>query len=134
VLPLADCPDESTGLSGATTPDYPVHQGIVAQQLVPGGTLEESHRTARCKTGNANVHLQLTDPTASGAPDTTPDYSVPTTGLFGVSQRATAFLHQLYLSWGLYILHPTGHLNVWEPKQHTNTCYRHFQVLIHLSA
>jgi hypothetical protein len=21
---------------------------------------------------------------------------------------------------------PTGHLEVWEPKQHTNTCCRHF--------
>jgi hypothetical protein len=29
---------------------------------------------------------------------------------------------------------PTGHLKVWEPKQHTNTYYRHFQVIIHPSA
>jgi hypothetical protein len=32
VLPLADCP---------------VHQGIVAQWLVPGGTVEGIHRTIR---------------------------------------------------------------------------------------
>jgi hypothetical protein len=28
---------------------------------------------------------------------------------------------------------PTIHLMVWEPKQHTNTFYRHFQVLKHPS-
>jgi hypothetical protein len=28
--------------------DYPVHQEIVVQHLVPGGTVEESHRTVRC--------------------------------------------------------------------------------------
>jgi hypothetical protein len=37
------------------TPDCPVHQGTVAQRLVPGGTVEESpdcpvwHQTVRCK-------------------------------------------------------------------------------------
>jgi hypothetical protein len=30
VLPLADRLAESTGLSGATPPDCPMHQGIVA--------------------------------------------------------------------------------------------------------
>jgi hypothetical protein len=45
VLPLADCLAKSTGLSGATPPDYPVHQGTVVQRLVPGGTVEASHRT-----------------------------------------------------------------------------------------
>jgi hypothetical protein len=29
---------------------------------------------------------------------------------------------------------PTSHLKVWEPKQHTKTYCRHFQVLIHSSA
>jgi hypothetical protein len=42
---MADCPAESTGLSGATrrtvwchTPDCLVHLGTVAQWLDPGGT------------------------------------------------------------------------------------------------
>jgi hypothetical protein len=37
-----------TGLSGAHTPDYPVHQGTAAQRLVPGGTRREDHQTVRC--------------------------------------------------------------------------------------
>jgi hypothetical protein len=45
----------------------------------------------------------------------------------------TAF-QRLYLSWGLYILHPTSHLEVWEPKQHTKAYCRHFQMLKHPSA
>jgi hypothetical protein len=81
---------------------------------------------------SANGHLL--DLTTSGAPDMAPDYTVPTNRLSGVPQRAVTFLQRLYLSWGLYILHPTYHLNVWEPKQHTKTYCRHFQVLIHPSA
>jgi hypothetical protein len=38
-----------TGLSGAHTPDCPVHQGTPAQRLVPGGTRREDHRTVRCE-------------------------------------------------------------------------------------
>jgi hypothetical protein len=45
VLPHTDCPVEDTGLSGrghrtvrCHTSDSPVHQGTVAQRLVPGGT------------------------------------------------------------------------------------------------
>jgi hypothetical protein len=106
-------------------PDYPLHLGTEAQRLVPGGTMEESQRTVRCKAAHANSHVQLTDPTASGAPD----YSVPTTRLSGVPQISSNFSPTLVSSWGLHILHPTDHLKVWEPKQHTNTCYRHFQVL-----
>jgi hypothetical protein len=34
---MADCPAESTRLSGGI-PDCPMHQGTVAQRLVPGGT------------------------------------------------------------------------------------------------
>jgi hypothetical protein len=37
-----------TGLSGAHTPDCPVHQGTTAQRLVPGGTRRKDHRTVRC--------------------------------------------------------------------------------------
>jgi hypothetical protein len=97
VFPRADRPAESTGMSCGTPPDNPIHQGTVAQRLVPGGTMEESHRTVRCKANTTNDHLQLTDPTVSGAPDRAPDCPVPTTGLSGVLQRAPAFLQQLYL-------------------------------------
>jgi hypothetical protein len=45
----------------------------------------------------------------------------------------TAF-QRLYLSWGLYILHPTGHLDMWEPKQHTKAYSVHLQELKHPSA
>jgi hypothetical protein len=38
-----------TGLSGAHTPDCPVHQGTAAQRLVPGGTRREDRRTVRCE-------------------------------------------------------------------------------------
>jgi hypothetical protein len=38
-----------TGLSGAHTPDCPVHQGTPAQRLVPGGTRRKDHRTVRCE-------------------------------------------------------------------------------------
>jgi hypothetical protein len=57
-----------------------------------------------------------------------------TTGLSGVPQRTATFLQRLFWSWGLYILHPTGHLNVWEPKQHIKAYSRHSQVLLHPSA
>jgi hypothetical protein len=105
------------------TPDYLVHQGTLAQWLVPGGTVEKSHQTVWCDIGllgvkayNANVHL-LCQIQWLGAPDRG-------TELSGVPQRATAFLQRLDLSWSLYILHPTGHFKVWEPKQHTKAYCR----------
>jgi hypothetical protein len=39
----------TTGLSGAHTPDCPVHQGTAAQRLVRGGTRREDHRTVWCE-------------------------------------------------------------------------------------
>jgi hypothetical protein len=39
----------STGLSGAHTPDCPVHQGTAAQWLVLGGTRRKDHRTVWCE-------------------------------------------------------------------------------------
>jgi hypothetical protein len=54
-----------TRLSGAHTPDCPVHHGTPAQRLVPGGTRREDHQTVRCehqtvrcgKACGANSHL-----------------------------------------------------------------------------
>jgi hypothetical protein len=87
VLPLANCPAESTRLSGATLPNCPVHQRTVAQRLVSGGTMKESHQTVRCKAARANGHLQPTNPMGSGRPDCL----VPTTKLSGVLQRSNNF-------------------------------------------
>jgi hypothetical protein len=38
--------------------DCLVHQGTVAQRLVPGVTVEESHRTVQCKAAHGNDHLE----------------------------------------------------------------------------
>jgi hypothetical protein len=60
----------------------------------------------------------------SGAP---PDYPV-------CRRELQIFLQRLFWSWGLYILHPTSHLKVWEPKQNTKAYSAHFQELKHPSA
>jgi hypothetical protein len=61
VLSWMDCPAESTELSGATLSDCPVHQWTVAQQLVPGDNVEESHRTVRWDTeiSGARLHTPM---------------------------------------------------------------------------
>jgi hypothetical protein len=69
-----------------------------------------------------------------GAPDRLQRVVRCTTGLSGVPQRTAAFLQRLFWSWGLYILHPTGRLKVWEPKQHTKAYSAYFQELKHPSA
>jgi hypothetical protein len=133
---VADCLCEAhqtvrwhTGLFGAHTPDYPVHQGTPTPRLVLGGTRRKDHRTVRCehrtvwcekpaaptvtcsdratarRTGQATVRCPVHHQTVWC-----------TTGLSDVPQRTTAFLQRLFWSWGLYILHPTSHLKVWEPK------------------
>jgi hypothetical protein len=95
------------GLSVRGAPDCPVHQGTVAQRLVPGGTRREDHRTVRCekpaaptvtcsdrattrRTGQATVRCLVHHRTVRC-----------TTGLSGVPQRTTAFLQRLVWSWGL---------------------------------
>jgi hypothetical protein len=50
------------------------------------------------------------------------------------AESCRAAFRRLYLSWGLYILHPTDHLEMWEPKIHTKAHTSHFQELIHPSA
>jgi hypothetical protein len=135
------------GLSGAHTPDCPVHQGISAQRLVPGGTRREDHRTVWCEHQTVRCE-KPTVPTVTCSDRATARRSGQatmrclvhhrnvrcTTGLSGVPQRTAAFLQRLFWSWGLYILHPTGHLKVWEPKQHAKPYSAHFQELKHPSA
>jgi hypothetical protein len=48
-----------------------VHQGTVAQRLVPGGTVEERTGLSSIKVDSANG--RLADPTASGVPDRASD-------------------------------------------------------------
>jgi hypothetical protein len=130
-----------TGLSGGTT-GQSAQRG--RRQALSGCStgLSGVHRTVRCATGRR----QRSDPTVdcyrrqrsadvactghllcsvrwctgmSGAPD---------------DRKLLLSVQRLYLCWGLYILHPTGHLEVWEPKQHTKSYSAHFQELKHPSA
>ena len=105
------------------------------QNTTSGHGLSGAHRTVRCAMSGAPSSEAQTA-TFNG------QYTWHvrcTTGQSGAPVRCaaescrTAF-QRLYLSWGLYILHPTGHLKVWEPKQHTKAYCRHFQVLKHPSA
>jgi hypothetical protein len=125
-LCVADYSVPPDGLSGAP--------GNKSPTVSLGGTMEENHRTIWCgksvhQRSNYNGQIQRLC-----APNIAPDCPVHTTGLSGVTQRVVVSLRRLVSSWGLYILNPIGHLKVWESKQHTNTCYRYFQVLKHPSA
>jgi hypothetical protein len=101
--------------AGATPLDYPVYQGIVAQRLVPSGIVEESHGlsgarlhapTVTCK---RQIQLLVAHRTGHKTIRCLPP-NCP------VCRKAAYFLQWLYLSWGLYILHPTGHLKWWSPS------------------
>jgi hypothetical protein len=88
--------------------------------------LSGAHRTVRCAIfGSFNGYLQRLVHVACPVH--------PWTVRCAVESCRTAF-QRLYLSWGLYILHPTGHLEVWEPKRHTKAHSSHFKELIHPSA
>jgi hypothetical protein len=137
----------STGLSGAHTPDCPVHQGTAAQRLVPGGTRREDHRIVRCedrtvrcgkpaaptvtfsdratvrRTGQATVRCPVHHRNVRS-----------TTGLSGVPQRSSSFSPTTLFVLGAINTPPAGHFQVWEPKQRTKAYCRHSQVLLHPSA
>jgi hypothetical protein len=136
-----------TGLSGAHTPDCPVHQRTVAQQLVPGGTRREDHRTVRCEDRTVRCGKPAA-PTvtcsdramARRTGQATMRYPVHhqtvrcTTGLSGVPQRSSSFSPTALFVLGAINTPPTGHFQVWEPKRHTKAYSRHSQVLLHASA
>ena len=168
----------STGLSGAHTPDCPVHQGTAAERLVPGGTRREDHRTVRCKDRIVRCpHAGLSGapgnsgPTASSRGTRRKDHRTvrcehrtvrcgkPAAPTVTCSNRATArrtgqatvrcpvhhrtvrcaaencsFSPTATIVLGAINTPPTGHSQVWEPKQHTKAYCRHFQVLKHPSA
>jgi hypothetical protein len=130
----------STGLSGAHTPDCPVHQGIAAQWLVPSGTRREDNRTVRCevrtvrcgkptalmvtcsdramasRTGQATMRCPVHHRTVRCATENCSFYPTATIVLGAINTP------------------PTGHSQVWEPKQHTKAYSRHSQVLLNPSA
>jgi hypothetical protein len=129
-----------TGLSGAHTSDCPVHQGTTAQRLVPGGTRREDHWTVRCGKPAAPTITCSDRATARHTGQATMCCPVHhrivqcTTGLSGVPQRSNNFSPTALFVLGAINTPPIGHFQVWEPKRHTKTYSRHFQVLLHPSA
>jgi hypothetical protein len=123
----------STGLSGAHTPDCPVHQGTAAQRLVPGGTRREDNRTVRCG--------KLAAPTVTCSDRATTRRTGQVTVRCPVHHRtvrcaaeSSSFSPTTLFVLGGYKYTPTGHFQVWEPKRHTKPYSRHSQVLLHPSA
>jgi hypothetical protein len=130
----------STGLSGAHTPDYLVHQGTAAQRLVPGGTRREDHRTVRCEDQTVRCGKPVV-PTVTCSDRATARHTGQATARCPVHHRTVrcAAESSSFSSTALFVLGaintpPTGHFQVWEPKQHTKAYCRHFQVLKHSSA
>jgi hypothetical protein len=126
-----------TGLSGAHTPDCPVHQGTAAQRLVPGGTRREDHRTIRCEDQTVRCG-KPTAPTVTCSDRATARRTGQATVRCPVHHRTVrcaAEKQHLFSNGSIcvegYKYTPTGHFQVWEPKQHTKAYCRHFQVLKH---
>jgi hypothetical protein len=121
------------GLSGAHTPDFPVHQGTAAQHLVPGGTQREDQRTVRCGKPAA--------PTVTCSDRAMARHTGQATMRCPVHHRtvqcdaeSSSFSPTALFVLGAINTPPTGHFQVWEPKRHTNAYSRHSQVLLHPSA
>jgi hypothetical protein len=129
------CPH--AGLSGAHTPNCPVHQGTAAQRLVPCGTRREDHRTVRCG--------------KPAAPTVTCSDRVPNRATTRRTRQATvrcpvhhrtvrcaaencSFSPTATIVLGAINTPPTVHSLVGEPKRHTKAYSRHSQVLLHPSA
>jgi hypothetical protein len=85
------------GLSGAQTPDCPVHQEPQPQWLVPGGNRREDHRTVRCevRTVRCESLRRQRSPALTGqwlgAPDKEQCAVWCTTGLSGVTAESSGF-------------------------------------------
>jgi hypothetical protein len=130
----------STGLSGAHTPDCPVHQGTAAQRLVPGGTQREDHRTVRCEDRTVRCGKPAT-PTVTCSDRATARRTGHATVRCPVHHRtvwcaaeSSSFSPTTLFVLGALNTPPTDHFQVREPKQHTKVYCRHFQVLKHPSA
>jgi hypothetical protein len=130
----------STGLSGAQTPDCPVHQGTAAQQLVPGGTRREDHRTVRCEDRTVQCGKPAA-PTVTCSDKATTRRTGQATVRCLVHHRTVrcAAESNNFSPTALFVLGaintpPTVHFQVWEPKRNTKAYSRHSQVLLHPSA
>jgi hypothetical protein len=130
-----------SGLSGAHKPDYLVHQGTIAQWLVLGGTRREDRRivrcedrTVRCEDRTARQRSPALTDQRLGAPDKEQYTIWCTTGLSGVTVESSSFPQMATFVLGAINTPPTGHFQVWEPKQHTKAHSAHFQELKHPSA
>jgi hypothetical protein len=139
VLP-ADCLCEEhgtvrwhTGLSDVLTPDCLVHQEPQPQQLVPGGTQREDHRTVRCEKPAAPTVTCSDRVTARRTGQGTMRCLVPHRTVW-CDRRKQQLSSNDYFCVGGYKYTPTGHFLVWEPKRHTKAYNRHSQVLLHPSA
>jgi hypothetical protein len=121
-------------------PDCLVHQGTVAQQLVPGGTRREDHRTVRCEDQTVRCGKPAA-PTVTCSDKATTRRTGQATMRCPVHHRtvrcaaeSSNFSPTALFVFGAINTPPTGHFQVWEPKQHTKAYCRHFQVLKHPSA
>jgi hypothetical protein len=129
-----------TRLSGAHMSDCPVHQGIAAQRLVPGGTRREDHRTVRCEDRTVRCGKPAA-PMVTCSNRTTARHTGQATVRCPVHHRTVrcAAESSNFSPTALFVLGaintpPTGHFQVWEPKRHTKAYSRHSQVLLHPSA
>jgi hypothetical protein len=139
------------GLSVRGAPDCPVAHRTVrcphaelsgapgnsSQWLVPGGTRREDHRTVRC--GNpAAPTVTYSDRVSDRATARRTRHATVRCPVHHRTVRCAAencsFSPTATIVLGAINTPPTGHSQVWEPKQHTKAYCRHFQVLKHPSA
>jgi hypothetical protein len=129
-----------TGLSGAHTLDYLVHQGTAAQRLVPGGTRREDHQTVRFedRTVRCGKHAAPMVTCSDRATARRIEHSTVRCPVHHRTVRCAAksssFSPTALFVLGAINTPPTGHLQGWEPKRHTKAYSRHSQVLLHPSA
>jgi hypothetical protein len=129
-----------TELSGAHTPDCPVHQGTAAQRLVLGGTRREDHRTVRCEDRTVWCGKPVA-PMVTCSDRATARRTGQATVRCPVHHRTircaagrSSFSPMALFVLGAINTPPTGHFQVWEPKRHNKAHSRHSQVLLHPSA
>ena len=115
-----------TGLSGAHTPDCPVHLGTAAQRLVPGGTRSLRRQRSPALTGVGQATARRTGQATVRCPVHHRTVRCDT--------ESSSFSPTALFVLGAINTPPTGHFQVWEPKRHTKAYSRHSQVLLHPSA
>ena len=109
----------------AVAPDCPVCTGLSG---VPTGRWQRSDPTVDCYRRQRSADVACT-----GHPLCSVRWC---TGLSGAPDDRKLLLSVQRLVWGVEAINttPTGHSQVWEPKQHSNTHSAYFQVLKHPSA